>query len=121
MQGRAQLARGGDLATLKAEDSTFAEVVSKGHEWFALPEHLEDSLKSGICQWMNQDQNENQPLTDGELVRMSLVAVKDFVRTAGPGVQMPLHSITLAATLSSPPEDQQRHHEQLLHVGVPNV
>ena len=92
----------GDLAAAKAEDQTLAEAALKGHTWIVLPEHLADSLKADICQWMNQDQNENQTLTDGELVRMALAAVDDFVKSAGPGVAMPLHSITLAAILSSP-------------------
>ena len=100
----ARFSPSGDLAKLKDEDPTLAETASMGHLWIVLPENLAESLKKDVCAWRNQDQNENQALTDGELVRMAKVAVDRYLSMAGAGAQvdLPLASITTAATLATP-------------------
>ena len=54
--------------------------------------------------WRNQDQNENQTLTDGELIRMAKVAVDKYLENASPGqtLAVPLAAITTAACLATP-------------------
>ena len=48
-----------------------------------------------INAWRNQDQNENQPITDGELIRLCSLSVDDFLKGApgGKAVQMPLNQL----------------------------
>ena len=65
----------GDLAKIKEEDAEWAKACTQGHRWIILPESLDASLKADICTWRNQDQNENQPLTDGEIMRLCKISV----------------------------------------------
>ena len=94
----------GDLAKLKDTDESLAYAAKHGHQWIILPEDTADNLKKDIATWKNADQNENQPLTDGELVRLALVAVEGYIAKAAPGkaMNMPLNQIILAASLSTP-------------------
>ena len=107
----------GDLAMLRAEDASLADAATNGHYWIVLPESLDEETKSTLCQWFNQDQNENQTITDGEMVRMALCATKDYLAkktgdAAAPGadagagaaavVTIQPGPIALAACLMSP-------------------
>ena len=111
----------GDLAALRGEDATLAEAATNGHEWVILPEFLasdpadSDKLKRELSSWFNQDQNENQQLTDGELLRMALSASEQMMiaqqRSAAPGdksqqpakwVELNTHQTALAAMLQCP-------------------
>ena len=98
-----------DLAKLKDERPSLAEASSLGHHWVVLPEDLSDSLKKDVSVWRNKDQNENQALTDGELIRMAKEAVGKYLENASPGqaLQVPLASITTAACLGTPLKIQQ--------------
>ena len=98
-----------DLARLKDERPSLAEASSLGHHWVVLPEGLSDSLKKDVSVWRNKDQNENQALTDGELIRMAKDAVGKYLENASPGqaLQVPLASITTAACLGTPLKIQQ--------------
>ena len=69
----------GDLATLKANDTSFAEACGKGHRWIVLPAELGQELKESIAAWRNRDQNGNQGLTDGDLIRLSKLVVDSFL------------------------------------------
>ena len=99
----ARLSPAGDLAALKHERPGLADAASLGHWWIVLPESLSESLKKDICTWRNQDQNENQALSDGELIRMAKLAVHQFMAKAGSGkVDLPLQHICTAACLATP-------------------
>ena len=93
-----------DLAKLKDERPSLAEAASLGHHWVVLPEDLSESLRKDVSVWRNQDQNENQALTDGELIRMAKVAVEKYLENASPGqaLVVPLAAITTAACLGTP-------------------
>ena len=95
----------GDLASLKDSSPTLAQAAAEGHLWVVLPENLSSALKTDICTWRNQDQNENQTLTDGELIRMSKLSVEKYLAVAGPGpgkVVLPLQQIVTAACMATP-------------------
>ena len=93
----------GDLSKLKEDRPSLAHVATEGHRWIVLPESLEESLKKDISAWRNDDQNKNQPLTDGEMVRMALVAVQEFLgKDDGQQRQIPLHQIVTHATFQTP-------------------
>jgi len=100
-QGRASPS--GCLSSLKAGSESLAQAALEGHLWVVLPETLSAGLKNDICTWRNQDQNENQALTDGELIRLAKLSVVNYLAKAGPGkVSMPLAQITAAACFSTP-------------------
>ena len=68
-----------------------------------------------MCTWRNQDQNENQALTDGELIRMAKLSVSQCLAKAGSGkVDVPLQHIATAARLATPPEAQPDSHGVVL-------
>ena len=93
----------GDLLSIKDSSPTLDQAAVEGHLWVVLPEHLSSALKSDICTWRNQDQNENQALTDGELIRMSKLSVERCMAKAGPGkVALPLQEIATAACMATP-------------------
>ena len=96
----------GDLAATKANDQSFAEACHKGHDWYILPPDLSTSLKQDIATWRNQDQNENQTLTDGELVRLAKVTVEEYLAKSQPGtsskVELPLSMVVTATCLKTP-------------------
>ena len=83
---------------------TWAKACTEGHLWIVLPSSLDESLKADISMWRNQDQNENQPITDGELIRLCSLSVDDFLKGApgGKAVQMPLHQL-VASTCNRTP------------------
>jgi hypothetical protein len=92
----------GDLSKTKDTEQSFAEACSGGHRWIVLPESISESLKADICTWRNQDQNENQTITDGELVRLCKLTVEDFLSKAAPGTtSLPLVQIVTATCLKS--------------------
>ena len=70
----------GDLSKLKELDASWASACAEGHLWIVLPSTLDESLKADISAWRNQDQNENQPITDGELIRLCSLCVEDFLK-----------------------------------------
>ena len=98
----------GDLAKAKEDDATFAEAATQGHWWIILPESLADTLKGDIAAWRNQDQNENQTVTDGEMIRLATLACQDYIAKASkvPGssgvMTLPLAQIVTAACLRTP-------------------
>ena len=102
---KAVLSTAGDLARLKEERPSLAVAALCGHWWVVLPETLEESLKQAITVWRNQDQNQNQPLTDGEMIRQALVAVQAFLDIPAPTpgkVSLPLNRIVTSACLATP-------------------
>ena len=93
----------GDLLATRDTSPSLQQASCEGHWWVVLPESLASSLKSDICAWHNQDQNENQALTDGELIRMAKMSVEKYLAKAGPGkVQLPLQEIATAACMATP-------------------
>ena len=93
----------GDLSKLKNAEPSYKEACERGHWWIILPESTSEDLKADICTWRNQDQNENQPITDGELVRLAKNSVEDYMSKAPAGVKgMPLALIVTATCLKSP-------------------
>ena len=94
----------GDLAALRRTDESFNEACERGHWWIILPGSIPESLKTDVCTWRNQDQNENQPITDGEIVRLAAETVTAF-QTAKAGVvttHMPLSEIVKGTCLRTP-------------------
>ena len=94
----------GDLAAMKRTDESFNIACERGHWWIILPGTIPQSLKADVCTWRNQDQNENQPITDGEIVRLAAETVTAF-QTARAGVvttQMPLSEIVKGTCLRTP-------------------
>ena len=71
----------GDLSALKKDDESWAETTDRGHWWIVLPEDIAESLKVDVSTWRNQDQNENQTITDGELLRLAHTTVQEFLAT----------------------------------------
>ena len=92
----------GDLAQTKATDESFLDHCTHGHRWIILPSGLDEALKSDIAQWRNQDQNENQTITDGELIRMAKKSVSELLAKAGGArVALPLQAIVTSTCLKS--------------------
>ena len=86
----------------KASDDSFNNSCGTGHQWIVLPAGLALDLKEAIATWRNQDQNENQTLTDGELVRLAKVVVESFLaKASGSTVVLPLNQIVTATCLKS--------------------
>ena len=77
-----------------------------------LPESLTDAQKKDVTVWRNQDQNENQALTDGELIRMCLVAVQSYLAKAKNlgMVGIPPGSHLHGGLHGDPAEDQHHGH-----------
>ena len=104
----------GDLAKARDTDNTLRAAAMEGHFWTVLLADVAEDLKRDICTWFNQGQNEDQQLTDGEMMRMALTATEQFltnkVSTApGKSSVIPLHSVTLSATLQSPLKIRMEH------------
>ena len=92
----------GDLGLLKATDASFADACTQGHAWIVLPSDLADSLKEDICTWRNQDQNENQTLTDGEIIRQACQVVTEFTSaTGGNMATLPLSKVVNAMAMKN--------------------
>ena len=94
----------GDLSKLKELDASWASACAEGHLWIVLPSTLDESLKADISAWRNQDQNENQPITDGELIRLCSLSVEDFLIgvPGGKAVQMPLNQLVSSTCNRTP-------------------
>ena len=94
----------GDLSKLMEEDESWAKACREGHRWIILPSTLDQSLKADICAWRNQDQNENQAITDGEIVRLCKLAVDDFLAgvPGGKQAEMPLAQLVASACNRTP-------------------
>ena len=87
----------GDLGLIKAKDKSFADACTHGHAWIVLPSEIAESLKEDICTWRNQDQNENQTLTDGEIIRQANLVVEQLVKaTGGTAFSLPLPKVVNA-------------------------
>ena len=69
----------GDLAAMRRTQESFNDACERGHWWIVLPGTLAMSLKVDVCTWRNQDQNENQPITDGEIVRLAEQTVQAYL------------------------------------------
>ena len=94
----------GDLSALRKKDASWEESSDIGHLWIVLPENIEPSLKVDIATWRNQDQNENQSITDGEMLRLASITVKEFrtlTRSLCP-VNMPLAEIVKNTCVKTP-------------------
>ena len=103
--GKSAASPAGDLAILKEERPSLAAAAKNGHWWIVMPETLKESLKTDIATWRNQDQNENQTMTDGEMVRMSLNTVKTFLsgaKYANGKATLPLAAVVSATVLQTP-------------------
>ena len=94
----------GGLAKLKDEDEPWAQACTEGHLWIILPADLDETLKADISTRRNQDQNENQTITDGELVRLCKLAVDDFLVGAPGGrhVQLALQKLVTSTCNRTP-------------------
>ena len=94
----------GDLSKLRDNDASWASACAEGHLWIVLPSTLDESLKADISAWRNQDQNENQPITDGELIRLCSLSVEDFLKgvPGGKAVQMPLNQLVSSTCNRTP-------------------
>ena len=92
----------GDLSALKASDASFNQACETGHQWIVLPSGLPYDLKESIATWRNQDQNENQTLTDGELVRLGKIVVESLLaKSQGSSVSLHLNQVVTATCLKS--------------------
>jgi hypothetical protein len=67
-----------DMAKLKAKDESFKNKCETGHTWIVLPEEIAEYLKIAVCTWRNQGQNEDQTITDGELLRLANQAIEEY-------------------------------------------
>ena len=108
----------GDLAKIKEEDPELAKECTEGQRWIILPESLDPSLKADICAWRNQDQNENQAITDGELVRLAKLSVDDFLVGSGGQVQLPMSQLVASTCNRTPPAHQPQRRRWVLPLCV---
>ena len=94
----------GDLAALRRTDESFNEACERGHWWIVLPGNMAEALKVDVCTWRNQDQNENQPITDGEILRLAeqtVLAFQDACKGIV-GVSMTLGEVVKGTCLRTP-------------------
>ena len=73
---------GGDISKAARDDLTFKADVEMGHRWIILPASVSNALRSDVVQWKHVGQNQDQTLTDGDIIRMALVVVDKFVSAA---------------------------------------
>ena len=69
----------GDLTQMRLNDESLAQVAADGHRWIVLDgAKVSDNDKRDICSWMNASQNQDQAVTDGELLRLALACIEDL-------------------------------------------
>ena len=99
----------GDLQKLVEESEPFKDFVNHGHTWIILKEDLPKERQSDISTWRNQDQNENQPTHEVELLQTIKSLSEDLSRVeGGSSRKVPDNEIIARAIRKNPTRQSQQ-------------